>query len=152
MALSERSRTTIYTNLEPLLGEEAVGEMLSYFPARDVEEPATKEFVRAEVARLESKVDAGFARLDAKIDTGMATLDARIDTGMATLDARIDTGIATLDAKIATLDAEIATLDAKIDTGMAALRAEMHDEFRQMVIWLVLAMVTISSAVGLVTR
>lgn len=31
-------------------------EMLSYFPARDVEEPATKEFVRAEstLVRLET--------------------------------------------------------------------------------------------------
>jgi DNA-binding transcriptional regulator LsrR (DeoR family) len=101
VALSERSRTTIYQSLEPLLGEEAVGEMLSYFPARDVEEPATKEFVAAEVARLEGKLDAGLAGLDAK---------------------------------------------------MASLRAEMHKEFRAMVVWLVMAMVAIASAVGLVAR
>ena len=56
MALSERSRTTIYQQFKPLLGEKVVGEMLSYFPARDVEEPATKEFVRAELASLRADV------------------------------------------------------------------------------------------------
>jgi hypothetical protein len=53
MALTERSRSAIYHGLSGVIrNEEAVGEMLSYFPARDVEEPATKEFVRAELALL----------------------------------------------------------------------------------------------------
>jgi hypothetical protein len=56
MAMSEKTRTTIYRGLEPLLGEEAVGEMLSHFPARDVEEPATKEFVRAEIAGVRAEI------------------------------------------------------------------------------------------------
>ena len=53
MALSEKSRSTLYQGFTTLLADEqAVEEMLSYFPARDVEEPATKEFIRAEVAEL----------------------------------------------------------------------------------------------------
>lgn len=48
--MTERSRSTLYRGLVDLLDdEEAVGEMMSYFPARDAEEPATKEFVRAEI-------------------------------------------------------------------------------------------------------
>jgi hypothetical protein len=56
MALSERSRSTIYQTFEPMLGEEVIGEMLSHFPARDAEEPATKEFVRAEVADVRTEI------------------------------------------------------------------------------------------------
>lgn len=56
MPLSERSRTTIYQALEPVVGEEAISEMLSHFPARDVEEPVTKEFLRAELAELRAEL------------------------------------------------------------------------------------------------
>lgn len=53
MALTARSRSARYQRLADLIeDEEAVGEMLSYFPARDVEVPATKEFVAAQVASL----------------------------------------------------------------------------------------------------
>ena len=74
MALSERSRTTIYQRLEPLLGEEVIGEMLSYFPARDAEEPATKEFVRAEIAGVRAEV----AGVRADLETGLAGVRAEM--------------------------------------------------------------------------
>jgi hypothetical protein len=50
MSMSEKSRNTIYQTFQPQLGEEATEEMLSYFPARDLDEPVTKEFLRAELA------------------------------------------------------------------------------------------------------
>jgi hypothetical protein len=50
MALSEKHRHRIYEYLVPELGEETTSEMLSYFPARDVEEPATKEYLKGEFA------------------------------------------------------------------------------------------------------
>lgn len=56
MALSERSRSALYQGLSTLVDEEALQEMLSYFPARDVEEPVTKEFLRAELAHLENRL------------------------------------------------------------------------------------------------
>jgi hypothetical protein len=49
MAISEKSRSALYQGLAPIAGEEAVGEMLSFFPARDVDEPVTKDFLRAEL-------------------------------------------------------------------------------------------------------
>lgn len=53
MALTERSRSVLYQSLYVVVADEqAVQEMLSYFPARDVEEPVTKEFLRAELAEL----------------------------------------------------------------------------------------------------
>jgi hypothetical protein len=56
MALSEKSRTTIYQHMTSVLGEEASAEMLSYFPARDVEEPATKELVLLTRAELQADI------------------------------------------------------------------------------------------------
>jgi hypothetical protein len=42
MALQEKHRNTIYTEFTKTLGEEATQALLSQFPARDVDEPATK--------------------------------------------------------------------------------------------------------------
>jgi hypothetical protein len=50
MPLTERSRHKLYETFAVLIDdEEAVEEMLPYFPARDVEEPVTKDFLRAEL-------------------------------------------------------------------------------------------------------
>jgi hypothetical protein len=56
VAISEKSRSALYQGLVPIAGEEAVGEMLSYFPARDVEEPVTKQLLRAEIAGLRTEM------------------------------------------------------------------------------------------------
>ncbi len=56
MALTEKSRSALYLGLSHVIDEEAVEEMLSYFPARDVEESVTKEFLRAELAELEMRL------------------------------------------------------------------------------------------------
>ena len=61
MSLSERNRSSLYQRLCTIIeDEEAVDEMLSHFPARDVDEPATKDFVRAEVATLRADMRSDF--------------------------------------------------------------------------------------------
>ena len=50
MPMTERSRHKLYETFTALIDDEtAVQEMLSYSPARDVEEPVTKDFLRAEL-------------------------------------------------------------------------------------------------------
>ncbi len=56
MALSQKHRSRIYEKLSPMLGEEEAEALLSHFPARDLDEPVTKEFVRAEIASLEARI------------------------------------------------------------------------------------------------
>ena len=51
MALLEEHRNIMYNHFLPRLGKEATQAMLSQFPARDVEEPVTKEFLAAELHR-----------------------------------------------------------------------------------------------------
>jgi hypothetical protein len=81
MALTERSRSALYQRLTDLTEDEvAVGELLSYFPTRDVEEPATKEFVAAQVADVRSE----FAELRVE----MAAMEARL-TALAAAQLRV---------------------------------------------------------------
>jgi hypothetical protein len=74
MPLSERSRATIYQALEPVVGEEAISEMLSHFPARDVEEPVTKEFLRAELASTRAELHDAMHRQTMWLMGAMVTI------------------------------------------------------------------------------
>lgn len=76
MALTEKSRSALYLGLTELIADEqAVQEMLSYFPARDVEEPVTKDFLRAEMAVLRAEM--------AELRTEMAEFRTEMRTDMA---------------------------------------------------------------------
>ena len=66
MPMTERSRAALFRSLGHLTGdEEAVGEMLSQFPTRDADEPATKDFVRAEIADVRTEIHASANRMPA---------------------------------------------------------------------------------------
>ena len=78
MALTERSHAALFRGLSDVIqNEEAVGEMLSFFPARDVEEPVTREFLRAEMADLR----ADMADLRAELKGDVADLRAEMHDG-----------------------------------------------------------------------
>jgi len=64
VALSARHRSEIFRTLSPIIGEEEAEAMLSQFPARDLDEPVTKEFVRAEIAGVRAEI----AQLEARIN------------------------------------------------------------------------------------
>ena len=69
MALSERSRSVLYQGLVTIVeDEQAVQEMMSYFPARDVEEPVTKDFLRAELNELRTEMGQMEGRLVDRIN------------------------------------------------------------------------------------
>lgn len=56
MALSQKHRGTIFQRLAPVIGEEEAEALLRQFPSRDLDEPVTKEFVRAEVADVRAEM------------------------------------------------------------------------------------------------
>ena len=56
MALSEKYRSRFYEHFVEHVGEEAAEAMLAQFPSRDVDEPATKDFVAAQIAELRAEV------------------------------------------------------------------------------------------------
>jgi hypothetical protein len=78
MAISEKSRSALYQGLVPIAGEEAVGEMLSFFPARDVEEPVTEELLRAEIADVRAEISELRAEMHRSINLLFVRLTAVI--------------------------------------------------------------------------
>lgn len=54
MALDARTRSSIYQNLVPILGEHDANKLMSEFPSLEADELVTKQFLRAELAALRS--------------------------------------------------------------------------------------------------
>jgi hypothetical protein len=108
MALTERSRSALFRGLSEVLDdEEAVGELLSYFPTRDVDEPASRDFVDARIANVESHIAALEARISG-VDGRVDALDARMRAGFESVDARMQAGFAEQrEAMASALHAEI---------------------------------------------
>jgi hypothetical protein len=56
VALSQKHRSSLYQHLAPILGEEEAEALLSQFPSSDLDVPATKDFVRAEIAIVRTEI------------------------------------------------------------------------------------------------
>jgi hypothetical protein len=57
MSMSQRSRTAVYDGLSTIIPDrDALEELMSHFPARELDEPATKEFVAARSAELRTEM------------------------------------------------------------------------------------------------
>ncbi len=106
MAMTERSRSTLYRKLSELLDEEeAVGQMLSYFPTRDADEPATKAHLDA----LVSQMDARFSQMDVRLAQMEARLLATFNEQMAGFNAQMRTMVQwTLGAMVALIGLVVA--------------------------------------------
>ena len=79
MPMTERSRHKLYETFTALIDDEtAVQEMLSYFPARDVEEPVTKDFLRAELQSEVGAVRLEVGELRAELRTEIGAVRAEI--------------------------------------------------------------------------
>lgn len=84
MALTERNRSAVYRGLSGIINEEAVSELLSNIPAHGIDEPATKDLVRAEAAQLRTEiatVRSEFANVHteiAKVRTEASQMEQRL--------------------------------------------------------------------------
>jgi hypothetical protein len=56
MALQEKHRTRYYAHLVEQVGEETADAVLGQFPARELDEPATKDFVALQIAELRTEL------------------------------------------------------------------------------------------------
>ena len=67
MSLSEKSRSALYLGLRNIVDEEALQEMLSHFPARDLDEPVTNDGLRASMADLRAELKGDMAALEQRL-------------------------------------------------------------------------------------
>jgi len=56
MALDAKTRSSIFTKLIPVLGEDDANTLMSQFPASEADELVTKQFLRAELAVLRGEL------------------------------------------------------------------------------------------------
>jgi hypothetical protein len=85
VALSEKHRSRFYDHFVEHVGEEAAEAMLAQFPSRDLDEPATKDFVRAEIAGVRAEI--------AKVRADMAEMEMRLNAQFAVQTDRLMTRI-----------------------------------------------------------
>lgn len=134
MSLTQKSRTEIYRALSELgTDPDAVEEFLSHFPSRDLDEPVTKEFHRAESATLRTEMAEGYGQLR----TEMAEGYGQLRTEMAE-------GAAQLRTEMAEVRAEVAELRTEMHVGFADIRTEMHQGFQRMTLSLAAIMVSMT--------
>ncbi|MBS1837933.1 MAG: hypothetical protein JST64_09570, partial [Actinobacteria bacterium] len=74
MALTHKHRSALYEGLSGIVDEEAVNEMLAYFPTRDGDEPISRDFLRAEMSDLRAEM----SDLGAELRAEMSDLGAEL--------------------------------------------------------------------------
>ena len=55
---------------------------------------------KADINRLDGKIDSGLERLEGKIDTGLERLEGKVDTGLERLEGKIDINYERLSGQI----------------------------------------------------
>ena len=107
MSLSQKSRTAIYEALSDMgTDPDAVEEFLSHFPSRDLDEPVTKEFLRAETATLRAEMADSAAQLRtemAELRTEMAELRTEMHVGFADIRTEMHQGFQRMTLSLAAL-------------------------------------------------
>ncbi|HNI33787.1 MAG TPA: hypothetical protein PLV93_00230 [Microthrixaceae bacterium] len=109
MALTHKHRSALYEGLSGIVDEEAVNEMLAYFPTRDGDEPISRDFLRAEMSDLRAEM----SDLGAELRAEMSDLGAELRAEMSDLGAE--------------LRAEMSDLRADLRTEMGELESRLVD-------------------------
>lgn len=116
MALTHKHRSALYEGLSGIVDEEAVNEMLAYFPTRDGDEPISRDFLRAEMSDLRAEM----SDLGAELRAEMSDLRADLRTEMGELESRL---VDRIDNKFnQVIAANLATLVAFAAVMIAAIK------------------------------
>ena len=73
MALTNKSRTAIYNALTDIIEEEALEEMLTNFPAREIDEPVTRDYMAAQMSQMRTEMVQAESRI-------ITTMEARLSS------------------------------------------------------------------------
>ncbi len=127
MALTHKHRSALYEGLSGIVDEEAVNEMLAYFPTRDGDEPISRDFLRAEMSDLRAEMSdlgaelrAEMSDLGAELRAEMSDLRADLRTEMGELESRL---VDRIDNKFnQVIAANLATLVAFAAVMIAAIK------------------------------
>jgi hypothetical protein len=98
---------------------------------QDIIAPEIHAF-RADLHRLDQKIDHGLAAVEAKVDHGVAAVEARVDHRLAALEGKVDHGLAALAGKIDNLDTRLTVRLDSLRTEMVSMKGELLAEVRRL--------------------
>lgn len=82
MVLFQKHRSSIYSGLAPVIGEEEADALLSQLPTRIGDEPVTRDVLRAEMAELRTELKGDRADLRVELKSDMAGLRTELHDQM----------------------------------------------------------------------
>ena len=142
MALSERSRSVLYHGFMSVVDDEAaVQEMMAFFPARDLEEPVTRDHLHAELADLRIEM--------AELRTEFAEFrtDMRSEMDEFRTDMRSE-----MDAFRNEIRAEMDSFRTEIRAELGTMRTEFRSELHKVFGWNLAAFVSMAAVIVAAVR
>jgi len=139
MALSERSRSVLYQGFMTVVeDEQAVQEMMGYFPARDLEEPVTRDFLHAELSGMRTEL----VEFKSEMRAEMAAFKDEMRAEMASFKDEMR-------AEMAAFKDEIRV---ELSTQLDAMRAEFRSELHRVFGWNLAAFVSLAAVIVAAVR
>jgi uncharacterized protein involved in exopolysaccharide biosynthesis len=123
----------LFQNLSPIVGEQAVGEMLAHFPATEGEKPVTKDHLDARIAEVRTEI--------AEVRGEVAQVRGEVG------DVR---------AEVGGLRGDITALRGELKGELKSLRAELdakvEHETKRILYWFPGTVAAICAAIAFITR
>lgn len=139
MALSERSRSVLYHGFMSVVeDEQAVQEMMAFFPARDVEEPVTRDFLHAELAGL--RIEMAEFRTDIRTEMDAFRTEIRSEMEAFRTDIRTE------------MQSEIGSLRTEFRGEIESLRTELRAEIHRVFGWNAALLVSLAAVIVAAVR
>lgn len=139
MALSERSRSVLYHGFMSVVeDEQAVQEMMAFFPARDVEEPVTRDFLHAELAGL--RIEMAEFRTDIRTEMDAFRTEMRSEMDAFRTEIRTE------------MQSEIGSLRTEFRGEIESLRTELRAEIHRVFGWNAALLVSLAAVIVAAVR
>ena len=103
MSLSTGGRQQLYTRLAPVIGEQEAETLLDQFPSTNDAQLATVADLKAEVARLDHRIDLLETRVDAGFEVMRGDMAARFERMEKTMHRALRTQLIWMMATIVTV-------------------------------------------------
>ena len=153
MALSERSRSVLYHGFMSVVDDEAaVQEMMAFFPARDLEEPVTRDHLHAELADLriemaELRTEFAEFRTDMRSEMDEFRNEIRTEMDAFRTDMRSE-----MDAFRNEIRTEMDAFRTDIRTELGTMRTEFRSELHKVFGWNLAAFVSMAAVIVAAVR
>ncbi len=64
---------------------------------------------KADLARLEAKLETRLAQMETKLETSLAQMESKLETGLAQMESKLETSLAQMESKLAQLQVKLMT-------------------------------------------